>query len=1177
MLGMDSTIEYTIQSQTNSHIKHLESFLAAGRYKTPKACRYTNIINQKSGDTYFIPFQNENISLSAMDLSLINSTTEESTNDRSLSILEEHLLESSTRCGVFKTPMEEFFSHIEDARITGLILGFCEQQYFTVPTCKPRAVEAFSPEDLEAIDVDSIVQIAQPVKEDIRSDHSCIELDFDIYQKENKRHISDSQYYALVHSIAGILSEHLSFDSMLHPEGIVDRVGVNSTVRFYAAIIHKPAVVSNDHSDYGKCFKDSFHLRLFLKVSKEYKKYLIETINERNILPSIFSGINILNPITKVLDPSSPSFPSMLLGSAKKTGTVAHEFYLLYRIMCPNWPRGSPILQVLSDFAPLPAPEGVILKKIIDPRDRRRRIERPNYNKYKHNLVYELSLNYEAPGGLIKKREVEPRPEIITLVQSLASRTHNNLISRDELDDVRNHVSDLIVRNFDARFLQKILEILKPERVSNYQSWRDIIIMLAQTHPDYKPLAIWFSHRCPPSWVRGGLEQLETIWEWALQRTGPMPSLPLLDDQMPQPILDPEAGVRTIATLYNWAKEDNPKLYEELQEYNAFTKLHKMVMENSGKLNETQFAKILHLMWGKKFICDENEHSASRSRDRRWYEFVFPEDESAHDMGRAFKWRWEKYPDNLHKYITDKLPTYCKTIKDWIQSRADAETDEDTQAYYASTCKQFSDTIQKLGTCAMIHNILSQCEIEFRDRGFLEHMDKAPTVIGVGNGVLKVYPTTELIRRYHEIPISRSTCVPYIWEKITLDNYKSHPNPYIRFLMTEIRRLFTNDEDAFIFIMCYIANSLDGRKKKPLFFLWLGEGSNGKSFLLEMTIKTLRAVMQGGYAAKLNVSFFTRDAKSTGPDSEKMMLKNARFAYCSESEAGDTLRMGRIKEITSETISGNEKFATQDMFEVFGQFVFCSNNDPRITGRDYGTWRRILVYWFKMKFVDKPDPNNPFEHQLDTKLVDEIPYDQAYLRAYLCILMFFYEMLRDVFHSNLNNIPKPTIDRETKLYQDSQDTVSRFITEQLLFIGLTYPKTQEQIEKNLPPEKVQPIVLSDLAAAYGEWHKRKIDNFGATNQELIRAFKQTRIKKSIHTKFGQDYLIHHRLLTPDEDYESLHTSFSPAAAPTDIAPATTADIAPATTADIAPATTADIAPATTADNIIDDLDELPTN
>lgn len=420
---------------------------------------------------------------------------------------------------------------------------------------------------------------------------------------------------------------------------------------------------------------------------------------------------------------------------------------------------------------------------------------------------------------------------------------------------------------------------------------------------------------------------------------------------------------------------------------------------------------------------------------------------------------------------------------------------------------------------------MSQCEVEFRSRGFIDNLDKEPNVIGVGNGVLRLYPRTEMIQRYHEMPISRSTRVHFVPEKIDLRDpawSTDHPNPFIRKLLVEIRRLFSDEEDAFIFTMCYLASSLDSRKKSPLFYIWLGEGSNGKSFLLELHIKTLCEVVRAGYAAKMNAAYFTKETRASGPDSEKMMLKYARFAYCSESKIGDVLQMDKIKEFTSETLSANEKHQTQDMFEANCQFVFGSNHDPRITGRDYGTWRRILVYYFKMKFVDKPDPANRFEWPCDYKLVQDVPYQMDYKRAYFSILVYFYEMYRDVYKYNLNNISKPSIDAETQKYRNEQDTIERYISEQIVFIGKVFPDTHERVPN---------IDISEVAKKYIEWHRRCIDDATIQPKDVIHALYSTRLRKFISKSINkQECLTQHRILSGD-DYIS---ELIPEPAPTEL-------------------------------------------
>ena len=1122
--ALDVTAEWISQGNAHPCIKKLDSFLDNGKFQTPKSSEYTNIINQRrQGGHYFIPFETDRIFLA--DIAAIDYKDEQIER----SPLDEHMAISSRVLSAgsnsYKTPIDEFFSILEECRLNGVVLGFCEQQYFTVPI-KKKVLErvaledAFTQEDLadmvEPADSDDIgnggrppVPIAQELTPEdqeadkidkVKMDTSCIELDFDIFQKDPKRILGDTQYYNLIFNIVNVMMTHLEFR-------------VENTSNYFtthAVILRKPEVVEKNHKTYGKCWKDSMHIRFFIKTTKNYKKYLINTIKTSGILSHCMTGVELLNT-DDVIDTQSPSYTVMCLGSLKNRSKVSHQFYKLYKIDIKTFGM-PPLVTVIPDFDAIDTGEKAVKKK--DPRDGRRNIMVQPIPKYKYNLCHELSVHYEATGGLIKKPELQPKPEIISFISARAERSEGGLVSEEEIQEVYNHVTDLTVRDYNAKYIQKILEILKPERVSSYENWKSIICILATENPDYKPLAIWFSHRCPQSWVRGGDTQLDGIWEWAVTHK------PRADDST-------VAG-RKIETLNAWAKEDNPTEYHRLQEFNSFTKLQQEAMKFHGEINETQFADVLKVMYGHLFVVDENEHAGGRGSDRRWFEFVFPETQSV-DSGMAYKWRWEKYPDSLDHYICKKLPERLNKLKEWIALRCeDSAEDEDAQKYYGTVKRNIEKSTASLGKASMIKNIVSRCEKIFRQRSFMESLDKDPSVIGVGNGVLKLCPgPTELIERWHEIRISRSTRVCYKKQKIDLNDpalSTEHPDPCIRHLLIEIQRLFCGETDAFIFTMCYLASSLDNHKRRPMFFLWLGEGSNGKSFLLELHIKTLHEVVRGGYAAKMNSAYFTKEIKASGTDSEKMMLKYARFAYCSESNEGDELQMGRIKEFTSETLSANEKYLTQDMFEANCQYVFCTNHDPRITGRDYGTWRRILVYYFKMKFIDHPDPENPFEYKCDLRLVQDVPYDVNYKQAYLSILVHFYELYRDTYGSDLERIPKPTINRETQMYKNEQDTIERFIAQQVVHIGTHYPPDHpknKDLDKNNEAglARVSDVSLPDLAARFIEWHKKQIGELNMAVKDIVKAFPQTRLRKYIVARFRDRYLTEHYVLNLGERYK----------------------------------------------------------
>jgi len=377
-------------------------------------------------------------------------------------------------------------------------------------------------------------------------------------------------------------------------------------------------------------------------------------------------------------------------------------------------------------------------------------------------------------------------------------------------------------------------------------------------------------------------------------------------------------------------------------------------------------------------------------------------------------------------------------------------------------------------------------------------LDTNRTVIGVGNGVLRVHPVTQLINQYHDIPIARYTDVEYL--------PYDPGNPFIRELEGAIRDLFANDQDAHDYTMMYLASTLDGKTKIPILYIWLGEGSNGKSFLLELHINTLRLVPAGGYGAKLPVEFLTTQRPAANASNPAMMvLKHARFVYFSESEQGDTLRMGNIKEITSETLSARNHNESQDNFRANCHFVFCSNHDPRVQGSDHGTWRRILVYRFKVKFCMNPDPDNIFEKKVNSKYIDEVPNDHNYKRAYLSILMKWYETYRNVYHSKLNHVPKPTIDKETLDFRNEQDKLNKFITTQVVHVG---PGT----EKNPTPK----IRLEEVVRAYIKWYQATVEHATLPQQEVMKAFKASALKKYLDESYGRTTLKEHVIVRLDQ-------------------------------------------------------------
>jgi len=1097
--------EYFVKTRLNTDICALSNFLNDGRIRTPKGDKYTIIINQEIGGTYILNFEDDHYDAKEYDL----------INPNNGYVVKENII--------------EFFKLLETIRISGVVMKFAEKQVFDIALIPKLAVgekptidvfgdamrdmvaNAAASESLNSSSVGSHWgedsdtgagtksygpgqdhdTIASNKYKTETVDNSCIWLDFDIYQRSNKRHFESAQYQNLVQEIA---------EKIIKPNAIIPSEGL----KFHATVFRKKNLRQEDDKT-GRWFKDSFHLRIFLRTSKNFKIFLVKAFNESSIITDILSMD--VDDIKKefrslvFLDEASARNPAMFLGSCKASANEASEFHVLFHCVL----RDSCRVNEAPDFDPI-KPESHIVTmselKAMKVADRNKiintgaaaEVSSGGSVRFKYNLCLETSLNFEAPeGGLIKKSKLVLRTGLEMMINVTAERNSHGILSRYELDDVMRQVNDLCVTDYEAMLVKNSLDMLSSWRAQDYQSWKSIICILARTSIDYKSLAIYFSQRCPEKWNNNGAKTLDSLWDWARTHTTAVDD----DDD------GSRVGIKTVRTIHWMARTDSPQEYFASQERNAHVILCNAAIEHGGQLTENYLAKSLQIMYGMKFVCDEDSAAGGRGGtiERTWYEFVYPRDDSSEEASH-YKWRRERHPDMLDKYISDSFYKVLDKVRQYVESRAKdraANADENQQKYYESVSKELKKVITKLGTSSFIRKILDRCLLHFRRRNFCEKLDKEGTIIGVSNGVLKLIPKTELIQNYHEYLVSRSIAVPYHDGNFNPETVEGHRNKYVRKLWQAIKRLFggrsvADQMEVLTFVMCYLAASLDGRRKRPFFFLWLGEGSNGKSFLLELHINTLQFVMNrphGGYAAKINSTYFMQATKASGPDSEKMSLKHARFAYCSESDRGAELIMSKIKEFTSETLTGSEKFKTQEMFEAICLFVFCSNYDPRIQGRDYGTWRRILAFYFRMRFVDNPDPKNPCEAQLDLRLEDA-KKDRNYQAAYFEILVYFYGLLRDKYDNDLMKVPHKVIIRDTAIYQDQQDDLSRFITEHLQHV--------------IPDDKQIELPISDVVSAYRRHNKGQ---FGMSNNiTLISDFeKHERLKPHIGRRNGATFLI----------------------------------------------------------------------
>jgi len=154
------------------------------------------------------------------------------------------------------------------------------------------------------------------------------------------------------------------------------------------------------------------------------------------------------------------------------------------------------------------------------------------------------------------------------------------------------------------------------------------------------------------------------------------------------------------------------------------------------------------------------------------------------------------------------------------------------------------------------------------------------------------------------------------------------------------------------FLQTWFGYCLTGDISEQVMVLLLGNGSNGKSTLLNCIDHVI-----GDYHMSLPIeSLMRKEGKQgSGPSPDIARLPGARMVTTSEPETGAQFSESIIKQIT-----GGEKIVARHLQESFFEFIpvfkvtVSMNNKPRIRGQDDGIWRRLLLVPFDQK-VGKDD------------------------------------------------------------------------------------------------------------------------------------------------------------------------------------------------------------------------------
>jgi P4 family phage/plasmid primase-like protien len=538
-----------------------------------------------------------------------------------------------------------------------------------------------------------------------------------------------------------------------------------------------------------------------------------------------------------------------------------------------------------------------------------------------------------------------------------------------------------------------VIECLVYRRAENYEDWINLGWVLRNI--DYRLLDTWVEFsKIGTAYVEG---ECQTLWN------------KMRKDNM------------GMGTLRWWAKLDNQNKYDKIMDESLFPWIDKCIRSDGAHFD---VAKVVQTL--KK----DDIRAISKVA---WYYY----DREKH--------RWKSTSEGLLLRITlstDICNKFIERTQYW-QNLHYGLDDDDQKTANTEKAKKSLKIAGQLKNAGFKDSVMKECKSLFIDEKFEELLDSRSHLIGFINGVydLKMHIFRDGMPDDY---ISHSTKINYI---------PYNPDaPEIDEINDFFSKIFIN-ESVKNYVLDIITCIIDGSISQERFYVFTGNGSNGKSRLLDFLQKTI-----GDYYCILPIALLTQKrAASNSAQGELERTKGRRFAVMQEPSEQDKINIGFMKEL-----SGNDRILCRGLYKEPYEFkpqfkmILTCNELPEVPSDDGGTWRRIRVIEFLSKFCE--NPTKPNEFPMDLELSDKF---ERWAEHFMSMLIERHK------HINPNNIHEPMEVRiATESYKNNNDIIGQYKTDRLnidksnttnrLGINTIYNDFRLWCYSNMPKNKKQP-------------------------------------------------------------------------------------------------------------------------
>ena len=332
-------------------------------------------------------------------------------------------------------------------------------------------------------------------------------------------------------------------------------------------------------------------------------------------------------------------------------------------------------------------------------------------------------------------------------------------------------------------------------------------------------------------------------------------------------------------------------------------------------------------------------------------------------------WKLDKECLEFRKRIV-KLSNQFNKIQQYYETRRAGDQSN------ASIIKNIKSLVNKLHKTGFEDEIIKGAKMYYNDEVFIRNLNSKKHLVPFLDGVYDL-----LERKFR-----KTRKEDYINLVVGYNhNYNHNETQSQNQEVFEFINKVLPNKNVRDYVLKKMSECLNGDIPNTHFLMFIGDGANGKSQLLN-----LMKLAMGELGEKVEVTLLTRKRNNANEaNTEKIKLMHKRFAFLSEPEDGEKINIGLLKELTgSEEIVARGLYQESVSFVMEAKLFLACNELPEIKGEDTALWRRIRVIDFPSRFVDDPKESN--EYKIDRTLPSRMREDLTWRQTFMKILIDYY-------------------------------------------------------------------------------------------------------------------------------------------------------------------------------------------